>query len=778
MPKRTKGSGAGSKTKRTQRRAEKFGGKIAKPAKTGGIKKHSVPKHRPAAGVGAHGEDGDSAPRKKTFKAGSGNKKPFNSKKKPEQKPEKKGPMTKADIKKAAEELKMTRKLFRKPSYGVIQELTLSWEKFRAKTTTPEDKLKVFDELLPKVKGKVVEVATDHKGSRVLQAILKDCSEKQRAVIEAEIKTDLITVAKSQYGNFVVRAMLEKAKKPELARLLGLFKNKVTAVARHPCAAAVLDIAYNLANKAQKAAIIAEFYGAEFAVKAYSASVSGGEPLTLEDALKDLSKEGKKSLIGHATKCLTPMWEKGMVSFNFAHRVFAEFIQIAPPLCKADMCEHLAGDVALIRMMHTLDGIRTVCTLINWAGAKDRKKMIKTLKSTVGKIASDEYGNMVLVCAMEAVDDTVLMKKIVINEIKAALDEIVAHKHARRCILHLLAPRSPRYFPPLFTALLPSSDGSSAPQTSKLATPSAGVPYKPVGPSGVPMRNTEDDDGDEEPSSMQVDADDDEGEGEGKGSKKDPAKRRRELLEGKGGLAESLVQYCIDNADAMLRDRNSADVLMETARGGTDGMVAEIVGVDQMRALHNTIAELAAAPRVTDPDADEGIPEHLLEQFVSSRMLRQMALEPSLSTVLTSDGWSDFPCFGATLWKGALKGRCADWVGTHAEKVLAAIGSCGDANVMKALSAEVSKCIKPKSVEEWLAGFVQKQGQDQLQGSKGGKGSKLATPDAKGKEKSVTPAKRVTRSKAKDDGGIYSKKVEENIAALSEAAKKRRKVGK
>lgn len=63
--------------------------------------------------------------------------------------------------------------------------------------------------------------------------------------------------------------------------------SKVVTLARHPCGAGVLEVAYSLANSVQRSALVAEFYGPEFALKAHGAIVKGGAGLTLKDALAD-----------------------------------------------------------------------------------------------------------------------------------------------------------------------------------------------------------------------------------------------------------------------------------------------------------------------------------------------------------------------------------------------------------------------------------------------------------------------------------------------------------
>jgi pumilio family protein 6 len=64
----------------------------------------------------------------------------------------------------------------------------------------------------------------------------------------------------------------------------------------------------------------------------------------------------------------------------------------------------------------------------------------------------------VLLNLMDAVDDTVLVRKTVIAELQEDLLAVATHKSARSTLLHLLAPRQPRYLAPQLLACLPALD--------------------------------------------------------------------------------------------------------------------------------------------------------------------------------------------------------------------------------------------------------------------------------------------------------------------------------
>ncbi len=97
-----------------------------------------------------------------------------------------------------------------------------------------------------------------------------------------------------------------------------------------------------------------------------------------------------------------------------------------------------------------------------------------------------------------------------------------------------------------------------------------------------------------------------------------------------------------------------------------------------------------------------GEEEHILLNYFSSRAVRRLIVASSHHA--SEDGASaDFPML---LWEAALKDRCQQWLGTHAEKILAALATCNISTISNAMERELQP-ILGKSVEQWAADFVQ-----------------------------------------------------------------------
>ena len=80
-----------------------------------------------------------------------------------------------------------------------------------------------------------------------------------------------------------------------------------------------------------------------------------------------------------------------------------------------DVCVHI---------LHSHDGARA-SMLCAWHGtAKDRKAIVKALKTFVARTACEEHGHMVLLAVADAVDDTKLVGKAILGEMADNMQEV------------------------------------------------------------------------------------------------------------------------------------------------------------------------------------------------------------------------------------------------------------------------------------------------------------------------------------------------------------------
>eukprot|EP00854_Cymbomonas_tetramitiformis_P027890 gene27890-34458_t len=401
MPKSgPKPTGSGSKANRAERRGKRFGtgggnqteSKAVK-AKKAGISK---PKSKPG----------------RKFRETKPNVKPEKTKAAPKSKAEPEIDFNSLDDKTKKKLIDAKRKTDRKPLHPLIQELSAEWEVYKARTTSATEKTKIIAILADKSKGKVAALGNDHKASRVLQAVLKfgSSAHKQKLLEELQLRRagspagaattkqarrDILPLSKSTYGNFLIRKLLESTPPADLPKLLAAFRGKITQLARHPCGSAVLDVAYTLANPVEKAAMLAEFYGPEFALDAQTKAVvaaTKGEKnpnalargMQFKDALAGAPPGKRKSVVHNSVRSIVPIVEKGLIGPEYVHRVLAELVNEVPKAVMTELLENLC-DTALLRMLHTMEGITVGAAMVRHGAAKDRKKIARALKGNVMK---------------------------------------------------------------------------------------------------------------------------------------------------------------------------------------------------------------------------------------------------------------------------------------------------------------------------------------------------------------------------------------------------------
>ncbi|KIZ01582.1 hypothetical protein MNEG_6384 [Monoraphidium neglectum] len=431
----------------------------------------------------------------------------------------------------------------------------------------------------------------------------------------------------------------------------------------------------------------AELYGREYAL---FEGVGGDAPLAgqvahLRQLLDSATPAKRKAVLQHLTRCLQPVLEKALLHPPMTHRLIRELLEAAPGSVVADTVDTLAATGgSVLKMVHTHDGAAAACMALAYGSPRDRKRLVKGMKGYVWQMAENEWGNAVVATALSVVDDTSLTGKAVVGDIKglaespaprrrvhtSKLEDYLAHRHARRVLLQLLAPDSGRYLPPATmemlrpprrTVLEAANKGAAGGDSDEEAEEGAqqGQQRKKKQQQGK-KKQGQHEEGEEEAGDGHQQQQQENGGGEGEGqpqemvervlgeSKKDPAARRAELLgAGPDGLGALLARAVAARAGELLRGQALRRLILASTEEGPGG--------DGARA------------------------------------------------------------FVRALWGGALRGRCQHWAGGHADKVLAALVVCGERDV----AAEASEELRPL-VEGDLDSWVTKHGGSGPPGAEGG----------------------------------------------------------
>jgi len=128
------------------------------------------------------------------------------------------------------------------------------------------------------------------------------------------------------------------------------------------------------------------------------------------------------------------------------HAVLAQYFSVADDADVADMVPLLHE--LLAHMVHTRDGVRVAIRAVELGTAKDRKAIIKSLKTHVVDAFKDQNAHLFIMALLDRTDDTTLLKNAIIEPILGELPEICMDKSACCPILNLLAPLKSQYFDP------------------------------------------------------------------------------------------------------------------------------------------------------------------------------------------------------------------------------------------------------------------------------------------------------------------------------------------
>ncbi|CAL8326692.1 unnamed protein product [Boreogadus saida] len=391
-----------------------------------------------------------------------------------------------------------------KDFFDIICRSKQIWEALRRKDCTSEKKAKLMDELHRMIQGKIKQMSFAHDSARVLQTFIQFANHEQRQEVFEDLKADIVLLTKSKYGRHLVKKLLMHGKKELVAEVMQTFKGNVRPMLRHATASAIIEYAYNdKAVLAQRLMLTEELYGNTFTIS------KSPECPTLE---KVVAADPDKLLriLAEMKSTLTPMAQKEQViKHSLVHKVFLDYFLCAPEKQRTEMIEAIRE--AVVYMAYTHDGARVAMHCL-WHGTpKDRKVIIKTMKTYMVKFATGEFGHLVLLAIFDCVDDTKLIKQTVLAELLTSLDEVIRNKYGKKVLLYLLKPRDPDHILPESIKFLEKGDSNAH-------------------------------------------------------SKKEPETRKKELLE---VMSPPLLEYLRDNAVSMVFDKGLSvvvrDILLSAA---------------------------------------------------------------------------------------------------------------------------------------------------------------------------------------------------------------------
>ncbi|XP_023145225.1 pumilio homolog 3 [Amphiprion ocellaris] len=469
----------------------------------------------------------------------------------------KKEPLTKEELNKIRQQKKKDLKKSRqqaerKDMFEIICQSKQVWGQLRRKNCDDDSKKKLMKNLHDLMRGKIKQMAFAHDSVRVLQCFIQFASHEQRKEVFEDLKDDIIGLCKSQYGRHVVKKLLMYGNKELVAAVIQSFKGHVKAMLRHAAASSIIEYAYNdKAVLSQRLLLSDELYGNTF-------TICKSLVCNTIDKVLEANPDKANNILDEMKQILTPMAQKEQViKHSLVHKVFLDFFLFAPDKQRTEMIESIRESV--VYMAHTHDGARVAMHCLWHGTAKDRKIIIKTMKTYMVKFATGEFGHLVLLAMFDCVDDTKLVKQAVLSEILASLDEVIGNKYGKKVLLYLLSPRDPAHLLPEIIKVLEKGDGNAH-------------------------------------------------------SKKDAAIRRKELLE---VVSPPLLEYLHDNAATMAMDKATSVTISDILASACGDLRPAMTAVAQLANQELVPGGISGELHMAEHPAGHLVLKWLIEQDVT-----------------------------------------------------------------------------------------------------------------------------------------------------------------
>ena len=397
-------------------------------------------------------------------KAEGGPKKDF---KKFKPKPKVKRPMT-------PEERKMA-----KPHYKLVEGLKVNWNKVRDRGTDGDVRSSTLVKMVDQVKDHILAVTLRHDASRIVQTVLQFGTPAQKETILHALCAKTYEIAKTPYGHFTVLKAVTYCTRPEDQRKLAAsLKGHFVSLGGNVIGSRTVESVLQLYPTNLTKGLKAEFYGQvrklpflgnvsfrciyhyHFFLLQKFCILAPEVPRNLRSLIEQLPNK-QSAIMDHMRDLVQKFVQKGLLEFAYVHNLLWEYTQEALTDSNAHRMQDLVNQLAesAPKLLSTKPGTKVMCAVITHAAAKDRKRIIKTLKGHVLESLLHDSAYLGIMRLVDVTDDTVNVQKSLFDELKSvtaaakytasgeliqgALPPLVAialHRNGHRLLLRLLSP--------------------------------------------------------------------------------------------------------------------------------------------------------------------------------------------------------------------------------------------------------------------------------------------------------------------------------------------------
>jgi hypothetical protein len=337
----------------------------------------------------------------------------------------------------AEKKQRLERRRAEKPLHEMTRTAKQLWETARSSTGSggSEAQSRAVAQLFELLRGQFAQLTSKHDTSRVIQTLLKFGDARMRTGVFDELRTQILDLCMSRYGRFLVVKMFKYCSAENRSAIFRAVYGHVARLARHKEGSKLIEFAYSVqANAMQRARMVEEFYGAEFAM------LRRESDHTLA-AFFEHAPEKRAGVLDYINGRMQMIFSKNGVDLtqSIVHHVLREYLLNAELAPARELIDLFAERIA--EMLHTKNGALCAWLATSISTPKQRKHLVRSVKQYAKRVFMDEWGHVVAIRLLTCVDDTVQLRKMLVSEIIADLDALLLHRHGRRVILSML--RSP-----------------------------------------------------------------------------------------------------------------------------------------------------------------------------------------------------------------------------------------------------------------------------------------------------------------------------------------------
>lgn len=358
-----------------------------------------------------------------------------------------------AQQKKIARERKIA-----KPLGDEVQRTKKIWERLRRKSHVPsEERKQLLDELFTIINGRIKDFVLKHDAVRAVQTAVKYSNSAQRKQITKELQGTFPQLAESRYAKFLIAKLIVQKESEIRDMIVPEFYGRVRRLINHPEASWILDDIYRqIATKEQKAILLREWYGAEFALLERT-----GTPTADLAAIIEETPAKRGTIMKNLFDMINSLVQKKMTGFTMLHDAMLQYYLAAKPGTDeynsfADMIKDDETGDLLKNMAFTKSGAKVVCLLLAHGSSKDRRNILRVYKDNFVMMSGDPTAHAVILTAYDVIDDTKMTAKVIFSELigddseKAAenITASITNQYARTTLMYPLEGMSRNLFIP------------------------------------------------------------------------------------------------------------------------------------------------------------------------------------------------------------------------------------------------------------------------------------------------------------------------------------------